>query len=240
MISKPEPTVQNRHQDVAGRRARERRVWWSAFLVSVAVHAVIFLFGPRGSIPLSSSAAAGPDRGDFRAAGGEMQVLPLSSAPPAPIRRPALPIVDVEVAVPELSTAQPDAEVLDLPTISDLGAGATQGRAASDVTAGIPGATGAGNAGTSRQGTTRVIPPSPRGIILPPTNESLRGREVEVWVFVDEAGRVVPDSTRLQPPTPDDRFNEQLLGEAAQWVFEPARQNGTPVAAWFPYTIGME
>ncbi len=240
MILEPDRTVQNRHEDVRARRARERRVWRLAFVASLAVHLVVFLLGPRGSIPLSSSAAAGPDQGDFRAAGGDMEVLALSSAPPTPIRRPALPIVDVDLAVPELSTAEPATNVsLDLPELS--GVGASSGRDPGDnPDAGIPGATGAGNAGTSRQGTTRVIPPSPRGIIIPPTNEGLRGREIEVWVFVNEQGRVVADSTRLQPPTPDQGFNQQLLGEAAQWVFEPARQNGSPVAAWFPYTISME
>ncbi len=234
--------VQNRHEDVRQRRARERRMWRAAFLVSVAIHVLIFILGPRGSIPLSSLAAAGPDRGDFRAADGSMAVIGLSSAPPRQIVRPALPIVDVEVAVPELNTAEPLAEVeLNLSDLLDAGVGSTSGRDPGDVSdAGVPGSRGAGNAGTSAQGTSRLIPPSPRGIILPPTNDDLRGSEIEVWVFVNEQGRVVADSTRLQPPTPDRGYNEQLLGEAAQWVFEPARQNGTPVAAWFPYTISME
>ncbi|NIP60097.1 MAG: hypothetical protein GWM92_17380, partial [Gemmatimonadetes bacterium] len=65
------------------------------------------------------------------------------------------------------------------------------------------------------------------------------GTEVQVWVFVDERGRVVPDSTRLRPPTDDRAFNRRLVEEAAQWVFEPARQGGEAVAAWFPYTISM-
>jgi hypothetical protein len=76
-------------------------------------------------------------------------------------------------------------------------------------------------------------------MIMPPANRSLRGRQVEVWVFVDEAGRVVADSTRLRPPTPDRDFNRRLIEEAAEWVFDPARQHGRPVAAWFPYTISM-
>lgn len=74
---------------------------------------------------------------------------------------------------------------------------------------------------------------------MPPANDKLKGREVEVWVFVDERGRVVPDSTRLEPPTSDRDFNRRLIREASQWVFEPARQGGKPVASWFPYTISM-
>jgi len=99
---------------------------------------------------------------------------------------------------------------------------------------------GDGAAGTEAQGAPRLVPPSPRGMIMPPTNRDLRGSQVEVWVFVNEEGRVVPDSTQLRPPTSDRRFNEQLEREAAQWVFDPAREGGTPVAAWFPYRISME
>ena len=231
-----------RRQGVRQRRVRESRIGRWAFLVSVVLHALVFLFGPRGSVPISSLAAAGPDRADFRAADGNMTVLALSSAPPTPIRRPALPVVDVELAVPQLNTMEPLPEaVLNLPDLLASGIGSTSGRDPGDASdAGIPGAIGAGDAGTSIEGRFRIVPPSPRGIILPPTSEDLRGSRIEVWVFVDEGGRVVADSTRLEPPTENGRFNEQLLGEAAQWVFEPARQNGAPVAAWFPYTISME
>jgi hypothetical protein len=76
-------------------------------------------------------------------------------------------------------------------------------------------------------------------MIIPPSNERLRGREVEVWVFVDERGRVVADSTRLTPPTPDSNFNRLLIREAAEWIFRPAMQGGQPVATWFPYKISM-
>ena len=77
-------------------------------------------------------------------------------------------------------------------------------------------------------------------MISPPTTRTLRGSEIEVWVFVSEVGRVVADSTQLRPPTSDGRFNDLLVREAAQWVFEPAREGGVPVAAWFPYIIGLE
>jgi hypothetical protein len=76
-------------------------------------------------------------------------------------------------------------------------------------------------------------------MIIPPTNKKLRGSAVEVWVFVNEGGRVVADSTRLNPPTSDRGFNRRLIEEAAEWVFTPAMKEGKPVAAWFPYTISM-
>ena len=74
---------------------------------------------------------------------------------------------------------------------------------------------------------------------MPPTNERLKGTQIQVWVFVDERGRVVADSTRLRPPTRDRGYNRRLIDEAAEWVFEPAQQDGQPVASWFPYTISM-
>lgn len=234
--------ARSRHENVRERKALERRVWRGAFALSVVVHAVIFLFGPRGSILLSSADAAGPSTGDIRAADGTMTVIPLSSAPPAPIPRPAAPIVSVDVAVPELNTTQPVLAVsADLPEIRDSGVGSSSGGDAGDVSdVGIRGGAGSGNAGSALAGRSRLVPPSPRGIILPPTNDELRGRQIEVWVFVNERGQVVPDSTRLQPPTSDPSFNQLLMGEAARWIFEPARQDGAPVAAWFPYTISME
>jgi hypothetical protein len=76
-------------------------------------------------------------------------------------------------------------------------------------------------------------------MIIPPTDPDLRGTRIQVWVFVDEGGRVVPDSTRLDPPTRDGAFNRRLIREAAEWVFRPATQEGRAVASWFPYRIIM-
>ena len=89
------------------------------------------------------------------------------------------------------------------------------------------------------EGRFRLVPPTPRGMIIPPANDALRGTTVEVWVFVDEQGRGVPDSTRLNPPTKDRRFNQRLIREASEWVFRPAQQAGKAVASWFPYQISM-
>ena len=89
------------------------------------------------------------------------------------------------------------------------------------------------------EGRYRLEPPIPRGMIIPPANKNLKGTMVEVWVFVDERGRVVADSTRLNPPTKDRGFNERLIREASEWVFRPATQAGQAVASWFPYQISM-
>ena len=229
-------------ESVSERRTRERQIWRLAFLVSVVLHILIFVLGPRGSVLIAPLDAAGPDQGDNTAADGSMSVVALSSAPPAPIVRPAPPIFNADVPLPEILPEDPLAEIaLDLPEIREPGVGATTGQDASDVPdPGIQGATGAGNAGSTIQGRARLVPPSPRGLIIPPTNNDLRGSSIEVWVFVDASGRVVADSTRLEPPTRNRGFNDRLMDEAAAWAFEPARENGQPVAAWFPYTISME
>ncbi len=105
---------------------------------------------------------------------------------------------------------------------------------------GLPQGDGRGDGGTAEEGRFRIIPPSPRGIIIPPANRSLRGTRVEVWVWVNERGRVVADSTQLRPPTSDRGFNQRLIRESAEWVFEPAKdRGGKSVASWFPYTISM-
>lgn len=48
-----------------------------------------------------------------------------------------------------------------------------------------------GDGGNADEGRYRLEPPTPRGMIIPPANKSLKGTKVEVWVFVDERGKVV-------------------------------------------------
>ena len=112
-------------------------------------------------------------------------------------------------------------------------------RPGTDEGPGLETGTGLGDGGTAEEGFFRLQPPSPRGMIIPPTNRELRGTTVQVWVFVNEQGRVVADSTRLEPPTRDRDFNNQLIREAAEWVFRPAVKEGEAVASWYPYTISM-
>ena len=78
--------------------------------------------------------------------------------------------------------------------------------------------------------------PKPTQIVMPPMDlpASVRGRAVTVWVFVTEAGAV--DSVRLEPPTPDRRYNESIISSARKWTFEPAHLDGQPVSAWFKLT----
>lgn len=226
---------------IRDRRVRERRVWRIAIALSLFLHGLVLLLGPRGSVPLSPFAAAGPRTGVAVAADGAMEAVALRSSPPAPLRPPAVPVVTVAMPDPQELNPEADPEMeLARPDLPDPGAGASDGRDPEERgDAGIPEATGTGDGGSAAEGRFRVLPPTPRGMIMPPTNRDLRGTEVEVWVYVDASGRVVPDSTRLEPPTRDRRFNEELIRQAAEWVFQPARRDGEPVAAWFPYRISL-
>ncbi|MDX1493125.1 MAG: hypothetical protein R3253_03555 [Longimicrobiales bacterium] len=211
------------------RRKRERRVWRNGLLVSLLLHLAIFM-GWRGNvIPQSPFAAAGPRAGADRAAAGSLQALNISSPETRPIIPPPRPL---EVAI-EVEPVEFDDEArVDPAAVAGIDPGGPEGP-------GLPDGTGQGDAGNAAEGLNQLQPAAPRGMIIPPRNRDLRGTEVQVWVFVDEQGRVVPDSTRLDPPTRDRSFNRRLIEEAAEWVFRPARKGGEAVASWFPYTIFM-
>lgn len=213
-----------------GRRRRERRILRRGILVSAILHVLLF-FGWQGNvIPTSPFAAAGPRAGDNRAAAGGLQVLNIRTPSSVSIVPPPVPI---EVSV-EIDPIEFELEVqYDPASVLGEQPGLLEGPGLAD---GI----GAGDGGNADEGFYRLQPASPRGMIIPPTNRSLRGTEVQVWVFVDDQGRVVADSTRLDPPTRDRGFNRRLIREASEWVFRPAVQEGRAIASWFPYKISME
>jgi hypothetical protein len=217
------------HPEVKERRRRERRIWRTALLLSLAVHLFLFIGWKGQVIPLSPFAAAGPRAGDDRAAKGSMQAMNLPRPPSPRIIRPPAPLeVTIEVEPVEFDM-EPEIDPASVMG-DDPGAGEAPG---------LPDGVGKGDGGNAAEGRFHLNPPQPRGMIIPPANKSLKGTTVEVWVFVDERGRVVPDSTRLNPPTRDKSFNQRLIREASEWVFRPATKGGQAVASWFPYQISM-
>lgn len=211
------------------RRKDQDKAWKRAMWISLALHALVFLLWRNTPIPASPFAAAGPRAGDNRAAAGGMQALNVQAQPLVPITPPPVPLPTLQ-----------DVEPVEFDPQPQLDAGALLGASSGNLAGpGLENGQGRGDGGTAEEGNFRMVPPSPRGMILPPAARDLKGRQVEVWVFVDVTGRVVADSTRLNPPTPNRSFNERLIREAAQWVFRPATQGGQAVAAWFPYTISM-
>lgn len=221
--------VEPRDISARDRRKRDRKVWRTGLLASVLLH-LLLLFGWQGNvIPRSPFAAAGPRAGDNRAAKGSLQAMNVRTPPPRPIVPPPVPIplaAEIEpVEFDDLVEVDPASVLGDQPALADV--------------PGLETGTGRGDAGNTDEGLYRLQPASPRGMIIPPTNRDLRGTEVQVWVFVDESGRVVADSTRLDPPTRDGGFNRRLIREASEWVFRPAQQEGKAVSSWFPYRIRM-
>jgi hypothetical protein len=223
MEERTQPTVKER-------RASENRVYRVALGVSLVLHLLVLLFWRTLPLPMSPFAAAGPRAGDFRAAGGGLEAVNLQVTPPRPIVPPLVPVITLDLV---------DPVDFDLDSEIDVAAMMGEGAGIELAAPGVEGGRGRGDGGTAAEGLFRLVPPSPRGMIIPPTNRSLRGNSIEVWVFVNEVGKVVPDSTRLNPPTSDRGFNRRLVEEAAEWVFNPATREGQPVAAWFPYSISM-
>ncbi len=210
------------------RRENERRIWRAGLVASLVFHVLVFVLFSAGGPLNSPFAAAGPKAGDSRAASGGLQAMNIRIPPPRPIIPP-------KILLPLLIDVQP-VEFEDdvrIETASILGENPGEEGPGLDM------GDGKGDGGTAEEGRFRVVPPSPRGMIIPPANKNLKGERVQVWVFVNASGRVVADSTQLRPPTSDRDFNERLIREAAEWIFEPGRKGGKPVATWFPYTISM-
>ncbi len=218
-----------------------RALGW-ALAVSVLVHAAAFLYFDAHPLPRLPLAAAGERRGGAAAArGGGMQEValepPRAPSPPAPAE--VRPVVET----PEMEQPEPEEVPDDMPAVALARGPLTAGGSGPlpELGVGTGDGTGVGGGGTAASGRSGVMPPKPRGMILPPGDrpDEVRGKEVDVWVFVAANGHVVADSTRLDPSTGDRSFDRRLREHAAAWVFEAARRNGRAVAEWFRYTIVM-
>jgi outer membrane biosynthesis protein TonB len=221
------------------RRKWDRAMRWS-LVASLLFHVlVLLLFRQSVVIPSVPASSAGPDANDDRAAaGGGTEIIAYTVIQPPPAPEEA--IIPIPVPTP---TAQPRPEVVRPPTPQSpapLGQTASTGEGRGPETGpGTERGTGAGSGGTGEEGDSRTIAPSPRGLILPPSDRParVRGTTVTVYVFVTERGTVVSDSTRLAPSSGDRGYDNRLRRQAAEWVFNPARRNGQAVAEWFQYVI---
>jgi hypothetical protein len=210
---------------------RFRRAMRVGIVASLLLHALLFLLFHDDTIPLVPQAAAGPDADDdIAAAGGSLETVNLRIAEPQPIPRPPEPVFVPDVLVPVEPQPQVEVEPVDLAVLG-------RGTGEPAETPGAAGATGEGDAGTSEAGRARVVPPNPRGIIMPPGGvpRNARGRTFTVYVFVDARGRVVSDSTRLIPTSGNGRWDRGVIERANEWVFEPARRDGRTVAEWWSF-----
>jgi hypothetical protein len=225
------------------RSASERwdRRWGRAlrygYLAAIALHFAVFLifqsapWQPPEEPRMPAMRAIDPI---MAGGGGAMSQVEVSVVEPeepveeAPVEEVPVEPTPAEVEAPEV--AEVDIALPGDRVGTDDRLGQFEGRGESDAVGDE-----AGRGGDEG----RVTPPVPRGMILPPSGApaDARGREITVWVYVDARGRVVGDQTRLEPPTSDARYNRRLIASAAGWSFDPARQNGQPVAAWYPFEI---
>lgn len=224
-------------------RRRWDRSFRRALVASVVLHILLLLlFRQSIVVPDVPQSAAGPDNADDRAAaGGGMEIVALRVVQPPPAPEEAfIPIpvpTPTEQPVPD---PPPEQEPAAPSSPQPIGQAPSPGEGRGPATGpGTETGTGSGSGGTGEEGTSRVAAPTPRGLILPPSDRPgrVRGNTVTVYVFVNDRGRVVSDSTRLAPSSGDRGFDNRLIRQAADWVFNPARRDGQPVAEWFQYVI---
>ncbi|HEX6068638.1 MAG TPA: hypothetical protein VFZ18_02410 [Longimicrobiaceae bacterium] len=226
---------------------RWHRALGAGLFIAVVVHLVLFFSFRTTPIPTAPFTAAGPDRGDVRAAagGGEGLTMIELRSPAAPVAEEVPTPVPVPAPVPEIvvepqDQPDPSLEEADIPvSLPGVGESGSGGEAGSATGPGTATGTGQGGGGADESGDAGLIAPRPRGILIPPAGRpaSARGKEITVWVFVTPTGRVLTDSTRLEPPTSDGRYNNRLRQTVSDWVFEPARRAGQAVGAWYPFQI---
>ena len=213
----------------AERRRAERALWRNGFAGAVIVHLLVFLLWWGEAELVSPFAAAGPRAGDNRAARGGMQAMTIRVPPPRPIVRPRVPLLSFDpVPLDELLEEEQQQQIETASILGD--------RPGVDGP-GLPDGDGAGDGGTAASGRLRDIPPRPLNLTLPFWCQDACREPIEVWVFVDEYGQVVADSIRLRPPSSDRSTNDRLIREAAEFVYEPARSGGKPVASWTFYAV---
>lgn len=239
----------------AAEETRWRRARALGILGTVLLHLVLVLSFRDTAVPIrETSAAAGPPRGDLRPSGGgsgmTMIDVRLEVPPETPVEEvvevPEPVVEPVEVLVPEevveptpVPTPDPPVAVAPQPSAPGTGGAGTGGQAGTSTGEATGSGEGAGGGGDGDGGASRIIPPTPRGLFIPPSGppSSARGKEITVWVYVSEAGRVERNSVRLEPPTSDNRYNQRLIQSVAEWVFDPARQDGRAVPVWYPFQI---
>jgi hypothetical protein len=232
-------------------RLREDERWGRAralgVLGTVLIHFLLLILFRQVAVPTySETSAAGPPMGDIRPAGGGsgltmIEVRPEQTPPVEEVVQPVpvpAEVVVVPVETPPAAPA-PDPAPAVTPSAPGTTAPGTGGTSGPATGPGIAEGAGQGGGGESDGGVAQIIPPTPRGIFLPPPGRpaSARNQEITVWVYVTEAGRVDRGTVRLEPPTSDSRYNQRLIQSVAEWVFDPARQAGRAVPVWYPFQI---
>ncbi len=203
---------------------RERPLWAAALLASVALHALAFLLW-RGAAPLGDPRTADRRAATPRSGGGA--AIAVFVGPPRQARIPPPPAPVLAIEAPEVEPDQPAAP----------SSGPDLRPATALAMPGIGGGTGPGPSGQGSGDGTDYVSPVPRSVLPywdPPP--SVRGLEVTVRILIDDTGRPT-GMVELDPPTPDGRFNKEIITRVRRMEYHPARRNGAPVAGWAEITF---
>ena len=217
MSYKAEIRIKDRHR-------RERRIWRNGIAMSVAVHFLVFFIWKITAVPVSPYMASGPEQSDRTIDESSLRALSIWVPPNLPIAPSPIPIPS-QIDIQEVELAQ----IIERGPVSVLGEWPSL-----DKLLGL-----SDGSGMPHQGASGWMPATPRDIIIPSNKRDLRGTEIQVWVFIDESGGVIPDSTYIDPVTEDTDFNRRLIRQAAEWLFRPGTRDGKPVASWFTYRISI-
>ena len=217
MSYKDEIRIKDRHR-------RERKIWRNGIAMSVAVHVLVFFIWKITAIPVSPYMTSGPAQSDRAIDESSLRALSIWVAPSLPIAPSPIPIPS-QIDVQEVKLAQ----IIDRDPVSVLGEWPSPDK--------LPGLSD--GLGMPHQGVSGWMPATPRDIIIPSNKRDLSGREIQVWVFIDESGGVISDSTYISPATEDTDFSRRLIRQAAEWLFRPATRDGNPVVSWFTYRISI-
>ena len=187
-------------------------------LASALLHAFLLLLWVRPTPEFEPAARPGVDP-DLTAGGGGLMAVRVSMPRRIEIPPPPRPVLAVDM--PEIQVREAEIDVAS--ELLPVGAPAPSPGLGAGVGAGDEGAGGGEGDG--------YVSPVPRSVVPhwdPPS--AVRGMEVTVRVFVDATGR--PSLVELDPPTPDEDFNRDIMRQVRAWEYRPALRHGTPVDGW--------
>ena len=224
MLERRTEDRRSRRQGAAARaRRRDRAAWWGGMLVSALLHALV-LFGPARQTPAFEQRATAGANPDVRMGGGGLRSVRV--APPRRVEIPPPPRPVLAVDAPEIEIREPAPQLsAELRPVGVPSPGAGRG-------AGAGGDDDGGGAGRA----DGYVAPVPRSVVPqwdPPG--SVRGMEVTVRIFVDASGR--PGLVELDPPTPDEDFNRDIMRQVRAWEYRPAQRDGSAVDGWAEITF---
>ncbi len=192
-------------------------------LASALLHAFLLFAWVRPAPEFERAARPGVDP-DLPAGGGGLRALRVSMPRRIEIPPPPRPVLAVDM--PEIQVRETEIEVAS--ELLPVGAPAPSPGRGVGIGAGDEGAGGGEGDG--------YVSPVPRSVVPhwdPPS--AVRGMEVTVRVFVDATGR--PGLVELDPPTPDEDFNRDIMRQVRAWEYRPALRHGTPVDGWAEITF---